>query len=152
MSAASDIARFWSNVDKAAENGCWEWTGTVGLSGYARFQSRTTGGRRYAHRVAWEIVRGQIPEGLQIDHLCRNRRCVNPEHLEPVTQRTNVLRGVGPSAKQARQTHCLKGHPFDEVNTYRDPRGRRKCRRCNADMQAWRRSVYGRPYDRKKAS
>lgn len=76
------------------------------------------------------VFKGPIAEGLQIDHLCRNPPCINPAHLEAVTPRTNNLRGESPAAREARQTHCLNGHPFDEVNTYRKPSGKRECILC----------------------
>ncbi|MDP9224875.1 MAG: HNH endonuclease [Actinomycetota bacterium] len=83
-----------------------------------------------AHRVAYELLVGPIPEGLTLDHLCRNTSCVNPQHLEPVTVRENVLRGMGWGAKNKRKTHCHRGHPFDAKNTLRIPGGTRKCRTC----------------------
>lgn len=126
------IARFWSCVDKAGPNGCWLWTGTTHAAApwdYGRFTVRH-GSEVPAHRFAWELLRGPIPEGLVIDHLCRVSRCVNPDHLEPVTQRENLLRGTGPSARHAATTHCPQGHPYDAENTYRDRRGGRHCRIC----------------------
>lgn len=92
--------------------------------------------RRLAHRVAYEQAHGPIPAGLEIDHLCRNPLCVNPDHLEAVTHRENVLRGVGPTALNARKTHCKRGHEFSPENTYRDPAGGRRCRQCARDGKA----------------
>lgn len=126
--------RFWSRVD--ADGDCWEWTGST-REGYGavRFRGRNT----LAHRVSYEHLVGPIPEGLELDHLCRNRRCVNPDHLEPVTHRENLLRGPSFSAKNARKSHCLRGHPFDEWNTWRDRKGSRHCRACHRDKETIRR-------------
>lgn len=121
--------RFWPKVVRDPDTGCWEWTGAT-ARGYGQIWS--AGQRVYAHRLAYELLVGPIPEGLELDHLCRNRPCVNPRHLEPVTHRVNTLRGVSPSAKAATQTHCVHGHPFDEANTYRLSDGARRCRRCHA--------------------
>ncbi|MFJ2662519.1 HNH endonuclease signature motif containing protein [Arthrobacter koreensis] len=81
------------------------------------------------HRVAYELFSGPIPNGLVLDHLCRNRGCFNPNHLEPVTRAVNNLRGVGFMAAHARKTHCPKGHPYDEKNT-QIKNGARRCRAC----------------------
>jgi hypothetical protein len=81
------------------------------------------------HVAVWEILKGKIKEGLQLDHLCRNPRCVNPKHLEPVTPRVNTLRSLAPSAFNSRKTKCLLGHPFNRENTYRY-RGYRACKIC----------------------
>ena len=97
-------------------------------------------GRIYAHRWSYEHHVAPIPEGLVIDHLCRTPLCVNPDHLEPVTQRVNVHRGVSLAASYAEATHCVNGHEFTEANTYRRPdNGSRCCRRCKADREAVRR-------------
>jgi hypothetical protein len=118
-----------------SENGCWEWTGAKIPRGYGSISSG--GGQLLAHRVAYEIFIGPIPEGLSVDHLCRNRACVSAEHLEAVSTRENVLRGVGLSAKNAQKTHCLRGHEFTAENTYwtKNPSGPgRECRTCKAQF------------------
>lgn len=125
--------RFLARVTDAP-GGCWQWTGYLMPNGYARIS--VNGERQYAHRVAYEAVRGPIPDGLVIDHLCRNRGCVNPDHLEAVTQRTNVLRGVSFAAARARQVRCLRGHRFTKANTYVAGNGTRKCRTCRAAARA----------------
>lgn len=118
-------------------SGCWVWTGTRHSAGYGKFD-----GRRLAHRVIYELEVGPIPSGMQIDHLCRNRLCVNPEHMEVVTQRENILRGTSPSARAARKSACPLGHPYDETNTYVVPRtGARHCRACHDERQRRRRSA-----------
>lgn len=117
------VEDFWAQVDKTSDpDGCWLWTGSIKRTGYG--QMRLAGRRIITHRFAYELVVGPIPEGLQIDHLCRVRSCCNPAHLEPVTLKQNVLRGVGTSAENARKTACDQGHPLDEQNTYFDGRGR----------------------------
>jgi hypothetical protein len=118
-----------------ADNGCWEWTGAKIPNGYGSIRSKT--GQLLAHRVAYEIFVGPIPDGMSIDHLCRNRACVSAEHLEPVTTRENVLRGVGLTARNAVKTHCLRGHEFTPENTYwtKNPSGPgRECRTCKAQF------------------
>lgn len=136
--------RLWRRVDK---NGplsahrpdlgpCWIWTGGKtgrGYGGVANEGTRREGTRRLVnvHRLAYELLVGPIPSGLTLDHLCRVRLCVRPAHLEPVTLRMNILRGEGPTAKQARQTHCKRGHPFDKANTSLQ-RGKRSCRACKS--------------------
>lgn len=119
------VSRYGSTVDK--ESGCWRWNGNVDpVSGYARFASK-----EYAHRQAYIEAYGPIPEGLCIDHVwdrgCRHRDCVNPEHLEAVSNVVNIQRG---HAKRTPVTECLRGHEFTEKNTYIDARGHRVCRIC----------------------
>ncbi len=121
------IDRFLAKVDKQAD-GCWLWTGFLHSNGYATFYTGTR--KQMAHRFAYEYYVGPIPDGLQLDHLCRVRSCVNPEHVEPVTSRTNLLRGHTVTAAHAAKTECPQGHPFDEVNTYIHPTGSRRCREC----------------------
>lgn len=110
------------------ENGCWIWQRHADPAGYGRIQWR---GRSYlAHRAAYELFVGPIADGLTIDHLCNTPACVNPDHLEVVTMRENILRGDGLAGENARKTHCKYGHPFDEENTYEMPGGGRDCRAC----------------------
>lgn len=110
------------------ETGCWEWAGHCNGDGYAISLHR--GKHRYAHRASYEAFVGPIPSGLTIDHLCRNRPCVNPKHLEPVTQKVNVLRGDTWGGKNSRKTHCPQGHPYDLLNTIYTKTGR-LCRECH---------------------
>lgn len=113
---------------------CWEWTGAKN-KGYGRIQiAHPERKSRQVHRVAYEIYIGPIPEGLTLDHLCRNKACFNPSHLEPVTAVENVLRGNNFSAINKRKTQCMHGHPFDKQNTAWDVhRGvtRRRCKACS---------------------
>lgn len=125
------VDRFWPKVDASGD--CWEWTAAKTHDGYGFIgQSRRGSGKVYAHRFAYEQLVGPVPVGMQLDHLCRVRHCVNPDHLEPVTNRENARRG-----SKARRTHCTNGHPFSEANTYRSPqRGTRTCRQCRRDRRA----------------
>lgn len=93
------------------ESGCWEWVGAKSGVGYGTV---TVGGShtKSAHRWMYEQVKGPIPDGMTLDHLCRKRDCVNPDHLEVVTMTENVLRGDGPTARNARKTHCARGHQY----------------------------------------
>ena len=131
-------AWLWRRI--AVVDGCWIWATGLSAAGYGRI--RWDGELVYAHRLMYESLIGPIPEGLEIDHLCRNRACVDPAHLEPVTHRVNLLRGdVG--AFNAAKTHCPQGHPYDEANTGRSGT-HRYCRRCSNDRRALTRLRTGR--------
>lgn len=120
--------RFWEKVDSEDPAECWIWKGHTTCGGYGRF--RMDGHNVFAHRFAYESIVGPIPDGLPLDHLCRNRACVNPAHLEPVTHKVNILRGESPSARNATKTHCKRGHIFDRHNTYHIRTGGRACKQC----------------------
>lgn len=140
-----DEARFWSKVALPNTNGCMLWLASrTTTGGYGCFG--VAGKTRRAHRVAYELTFGPIPNGLVVDHLCRVRHCVNPDHLEVVTQAENHRRGVphpasllssaahlgglATGALSRAKTHCPQGHPYSEENTYVAPKGDRRCRAC----------------------
>lgn len=117
------------------DDGCWQWTLTPKDNGYGLFYAhiaRRLNGKsihRYAHRVACELWNGPIPDGYEVDHLCRNTLCVNPAHLEAVTRQVNLLRGNTIAARNAAKTNCPSGHAYDEANTYWFGNAR-QCRAC----------------------
>lgn len=113
-------------------NGCWIWPGTTSGSGYGVISWSESGEihRWVTHRVTFTSLVGPIPAGLELDHLCRVRRCCNPAHLEPVTRRENLIRSASIVAARAAQTHCLRGHAFTDANTRRRG-GSRICRACD---------------------
>lgn len=111
-------------------SGCWEWTAFILWTGYGRMRVNNKG--VYAHRFSYETFVGEIPYGLVIDHLCRNRKCVNPNHLRVVTQRENLLCGDTIPAKHAIKTHCPHGHEYTPENTRIERRGHIKMRNCRA--------------------
>ena len=115
-------------------SGCWIWMGAIGSHGYG--QVRVQEGTTIVHRILYEEAHGDIPEHLECDHLCRVRCCVNPDHIELVTRRENIRRGIGPAAKQMAQTHCLQGHPLegDNLLMQKTKWGQmRRCRQCVID-------------------
>ena len=125
-------------LDKLLENthggdGCWEWQRARSAAGYGVLRIKQK--NHYAHRLMYEKLVGPIPDGLTIDHLCRNRGCLNPAHLEVVTGGENTLRGDGPTARHARQTHCVHGHEFTPENTRISRRGNRVCRTCHRERE-----------------
>jgi len=133
---SSPIERTLAGMD-VTDDGCWLPRRVATQTGYVMVWDH--GRFRLTHRVMYEGLVGPIPDGMTLDHLCRNRACCNPEHLEPTTIRENTLRGEAASAINARKTHCLRGHAFDSANTY-VWRGHRQCRACNA-MRARKRSA-----------
>lgn len=129
----SDSERFWSRVNKT--DGCWLWTAGGIPQGYGAF--KPSGSKQVlVHRWAYEALVGPIPEGLVIDHLCRTRRCVNPDHLEPVSNEENLRRGYGYALRNGMRTACKNGHEYTEENTYRDPQGGIRCRQCGRDRDS----------------
>ena len=140
----SDIDHFMSKVEKT--DSCWLWKGTIDRKGYGQYTIPRSGGKKVgAHRYAYQIFKGMIPQGREPDHLCRVRHCCNPEHLEAVTRSENLRRGlVGHKIAEIQRlkTHCPQRHLYDDTNTYRNPDGKRVCRQCARE--------HGRVYDRTK--
>lgn len=130
MKLIEDLPVRLSSKINVQTDGCWLWTAYCAPNGYGICWLNAPG--KLAHRVVYQLLVGPIPPGLDIDHLCRVRNCVNPHHLEPVTRRENLRRGVGVSSAM---THCRRGHPFDEDNTYWIDATRRQCRACKRERQ-----------------
>lgn len=126
MSSQEKIAgpdRFWSKVDKT--DSCWLWKGALQSRGYGHLQ--IYGNAVLAHRHSYALAKGAIPKGRVIDHICRVRNCVNPDHLELVSPKENTMRGIGPTAINRRKTTCRLGHEFMVRGN-----GKRRCRICHA--------------------
>ena len=122
------VERFWNKIQVDENTGCWNWLGPKVGRGYGviTIDSR----QRYTHRFAYEVNIGKIPESLTIDHLCKNKLCANPEHMEVVSNRENNMRGNSMSAINARKTHCKNGHPLIGSNLRVRKTGVRNCRIC----------------------
>lgn len=132
MAYLEAIERFVQKFE-ISDDGCWRWTARVDRLGYGRFWDH---GQHYPHRWLWQYLFGPVPKGLELDHLCRVPGCINPDHLEAVTHMENVRRGISRCMKI---THCPKGHPYDEENTYlvqkKNGRTARNCRACSRIAQ-----------------
>lgn len=129
--------RFWAKVEKT--NTCWLWLGSK-VKGYGQFW--LNGKLHLAHRVSYETIHsGNIPNGMVLDHICKNHSCVNPEHLRVVTQRENISYGDSPVADNIHKTHCPQGHPYNDENTI-IRNGHRYCRECKKISDRKRRAQY----------
>lgn len=131
------LARFWGKVNKTET--CWLWIGAGDALGYGRFYFN--GHLMLAHRFSYELAKGAVPIGLQLDHLWRVPACVNPDHLEAVTQSVNLKRGLTGKVNNPSTlaTHCPHGHPYDELNTHVNRQGKRECRACHRENTRIRR-------------
>lgn len=133
-----------ARISPEPNTGCWLWTGKTKPNGYG--DANTPGSKSAsAHRVIYEFFRGPVPRDLVVDHLCRTPACVNPDHLEPVPQRTNLMRGETLARANAEKTHCKRGHEFTPENTQIDKkRGLRSCKECMGErVRAWQRTDKG---------
>jgi hypothetical protein len=127
--------RVWRRI-KVSDADCWIWTGVLHYAGYGRMSSPSDRNKTVqTHRFVYECLLGPIPDGLELDHLCRVRACCNPLHLEPVTHRENILRGHTVTASNAAKTHCPSGHPYAGENLQTNAKGYRKCRQCQRDAK-----------------
>jgi hypothetical protein len=131
------LSRFHAKYAVDVTTFCWEWTAALDPNGYS--VHKNYGRKISGHRFAFLAFVGPIPADRQIDHVCRNKRCVNPAHLDCVTAQENTLRADGPSSRNAARTRCIHGHAFSLLNTYITPDGRRMCRECQrARTRTWR--------------
>lgn len=137
--------RFWSKVDGGDVDTCWTWTGARLTNGYGSFITAWPS-KTVAHRWAYEQLVADVPAGLDLDHLCRNRACVNPWHLEPVTRKVNLARGIHANAVKS---ECRHGHPYTAENTRMNHRGARECITCRT---AWMRTAAQRRAAKKLAA
>jgi hypothetical protein len=148
METQSLADRFWPKVERRGQQECWPWLASL-RNGYGQIydgEDWRNPKALYAHRVAYGLMVGPIPKGMQLDHICRDRRCVNPAHLEPVTLAENLARGEGFGQRLYRQkTHCKHGHPFEGDNLYVAPDGHRVCKTCRRAVDQRRSKTRRRP-------
>jgi hypothetical protein len=148
MMTRSVIERAMGLISPEPNCGCWLWMGAVNRGGYGFMHAGYVDGKRIvrtAHRAIYQALKGPVPDEIDLDHLCRIRSCVNPDHLEPVTRSENLRRGVGAAIVRARTSQielCPQGHPLSGPNLYMGSEGKRACREC--------RSAAGRRYAAKK--
>ena len=122
-------ARFLAKTDRSDPDGCWPWLGYVRQNGYGGVRLRKR--HHNAHRAGYMLFVGPIPDGFQVDHLCKNTRCVRPDHMEAVPPRVNNMRSNSPTARNARKSHCKRGHPLTPGNLINLSNGDRQCAACN---------------------
>jgi hypothetical protein len=122
-----------TEIDKSSATGCWRYPNKPNNNGYVEIRFNTV--KTVSHRLVWQFLRGPIPDAFVLDHLCRNRTCCNPDHLEIVTEQVNILRGIGNAAENAKKTHCPRGHEYSGENViiYKDRK--RHCRTCERNWK-----------------
>lgn len=139
------LEEFFSSIQFNESNWCWEWTRSLSAGyGYFRLYDKKIS----VHRISYQLFKGQIPNDKELDHLCRNTKCCNPEHLEPISHKENVLRGNGPTAINSQKTHCDNGHEYTLENTFIRKNGNRDCRMC---MKISKRKSYNKHKDKRNA-
>lgn len=152
MRGQSLAERVVAKIDWVDPSACWRWTSNKLWNGYGTIYVSGQG-PKLAHRVIYEMVIGPIPEGMTLDHLCRVRDCVRPDHLEPVPMRENIRRGTNPCARNMAKTHCIHGHALSGINVFPSDVGKRyrRCRQCHNDRRRRARNPMPRVVRRSRA-